>query len=101
LTEALVEHIDDAYAASELPDRFKTAITFADALIRDPGSVPGPAGHDLRSQLLREFTPEEIVELAVTVTVAMGASKMAIAWGPPPPMPVTEVPTPAPDTTVA
>ena len=101
MTEALVEHIDDTYAASELPDRFKTAITFADALIGDPGSVPGPGQRELRSGLLRQFTPEEVIELAITVTVAMGASKMAIAWGPPPPMPVTEVPTPAPDTSVA
>jgi hypothetical protein len=62
--------------------------------------VPGPRQVALRDELLRQFTPEEIVELAITVTIAMGASKMAIAWGPPPPMPVTEVPSPMPDSTV-
>jgi hypothetical protein len=96
-----VEQIDDGYAGSDLPDRFKAAIRFADALIGDPGSVPGPRQRDLRTELLGDFTPEEIVELAITVTIAMGSSKMAIAWGPPPPMPVTEVLTPTPDTTVA
>ena len=101
MTEDLVEHIDDAYAGSDLPHRFKAAIRFADALIGDPGSVPEERQLDLRTELLGEFTPEEIVELAITVTIAMGASKMAIAWGPPPPMPVTETPTPAPDTAVA
>jgi hypothetical protein len=101
LTEDLVEQIDDGYDGSDLPARFKAAIRFADALISDPGSMPGPSRHDLRSELLGELSPAEIVELAVTVTVAMGASKMAIAWGPPPPMPVSEVPTPTPDSTVA
>jgi alkylhydroperoxidase family enzyme len=93
-------HIEDGYVDSDLPDRYKMAIDFADALIRDPGSVSDPIREPLRTQLLKEFTPEEIVELAMTITMAMGFSKLAIAWGPPPSMPVTEVPTPAPDTTV-
>ena len=56
---------------------------------------------DLRKQLLAEFEPAEIVELTATITMAMGFSKVAIAWGPPPSMPILEVPTPTPDGTVA
>jgi hypothetical protein len=45
--------------------------------------------------MLAEFSPQQIVELTATITIAMGFSKAAIAWGPPPTMPVVEVPTPA------
>ena len=52
---------------------------------------------DLRTALLAEFEPRQIVELAVTAAFASAFSKAAIAWGPPAPIPVTEVPTPTPD----
>jgi alkylhydroperoxidase family enzyme len=55
---------------------------------------------DLRTALAREFTPAEIVELTVTITVASAFSKAAIAWGPPPNIPLTETPTPTPEGTV-
>jgi alkylhydroperoxidase family enzyme len=67
-------------------------VRFADVLITDPKAMPD----DLKAALEREFTPAEIVELAVTITIASGFSKAAIAWGPPPQIPVTEVPTPTP-----
>ncbi len=61
--------------------------------------VQNPRGmtDELRAELLAEFTPGEVVELMVTVALASGFSKAAIAWGPPPPMPVMEVPTPTSD----
>jgi hypothetical protein len=40
--------------------------------------------------------PAEIVELVLTVAVAQGFSKAAIAWGPVPEIAITEVPTPSP-----
>jgi hypothetical protein len=55
---------------------------------------------ELHDALAREFSPAEIVELTLTITVASGFSKAAIAWGPPPHIPLTEVPTPTPDGTV-
>jgi hypothetical protein len=45
---------------------------------------------------VKEFTPEQIVELAMTVALASAFSRASIAWGPPPDMPVLEVPTPTP-----
>ena len=66
-------------------------------LITDPKA----ADDDLRAALAAEFTPAEIAELTLTVTIAMGFSKAAIAWGPPDAMPVTEVPTPTPTGSVA
>jgi hypothetical protein len=101
LTEELVEDIEDGYGDSTLPERYKNALRFADVLIADPGSADDPAHEGLRADLLKEFSPEEIVELGMTITMAMGFSKLAIAWGPPPGMPVTEVPTPTADSTVA
>jgi hypothetical protein len=56
---------------------------------------------ELRRALAVEFSPAEIVELALTITIAMGFSKAAIAWGPPPRIPILEVPTPAPGRSVA
>lgn len=44
---------------------------------------------------------DEITELILTVAVAHGFSKAAIAWGPPPDFPPMVVPTPSPDSTVA
>ena len=99
MTEDLVEHIDTGFEETELPERYKVAIRLADALIHDPVSVPNDAG--LQAALLAEFSPAEIVELTATITMAMGFSKIAIAWGPPESMPVLEVPTPTPDGTVA
>ena len=94
-----MEQIEVGFEETALPERFKLAIRYADALIHDPVSVAGDSA--LRNQLLAEFDPAEIVELTLTITMAMGFSKIAIAWGPPPPMPVLEVPTPTPEGSVA
>ena len=97
MTEDLVDGIADGFDGGALPERYKLAIRLTDVIIHDPTGM----SDDLRRDLAREFSPAEIVELAMTITMAMGFSKMAISWGPPPSMPLTEVPTPAPDTTVA
>ncbi len=47
------------------------------------------------------FSADELAEIVLTVAVAHGFSKAAIAWGPPPQFPVMEVPTPSPDGAVA
>jgi alkylhydroperoxidase family enzyme len=96
LTEDLVELIEDGYETSDLPPRIKLAIKYTDVLITDPGSLTD----DLRAELADEFTPEQIVELTATVTIASAFSKAAVAWGPPPSIPVTAVPTPVPDASV-
>lgn len=91
-----MEQIKDDYADSNLPDRLKLALRMADAVISDPS---GLSEADQKA-LSEEFTPAELAELALTVAMAAGFSKAAIAWGPPPVIPVTEVPTPTPDGTV-
>ncbi|GJM37890.1 MAG: hypothetical protein DHS20C19_12570 [Acidimicrobiales bacterium] len=40
------------------------------------------------------FSPAEIAELTLTVAVAQGFSKAAIAWGPAPELPTMTIPTP-------
>jgi alkylhydroperoxidase family enzyme len=89
LTEAAVDHIRDDYAESELPDRWKLAIRLADALISD-----ARVDDALRTELLAEFSPAQIVELTATITTAIAFSKAAVAFGAPEEMPLMVVPTP-------
>lgn len=92
-----MDQIDDGYAESELPNRYKLALRLADAVISDPSGLNAAD----QSALSEEFTSAELAELALTVAMAAGFSKAAIAWGPPPVIPVTEVPTPTPQGMVA
>ena len=98
LDEELVAQIDDGHGNSELPHRFKTALRFVDVLI---GPAPAEVDDALRAELRATFTPAEIVELALTTTIAQGFSKAAVAWGPAPDIPLTIIPTPHPDGMVA
>ncbi len=91
LDETHVARIDDGYASSPLPERWKLAIRYTDALLLDPHAI----GAELRRDLLAEFTPAEIVELTLTITTAIAFSKAAVVFGAPPEMPVLEVPTPS------
>ena len=93
LTEDFVDDIDDGFATSSLPDRWKLTIRYADALIVDPKGID----HELRTALLAEFDSAELVELTATITTAIAFSKAAVAFGAPPEMPVLEVPTPTVD----
>jgi alkylhydroperoxidase family enzyme len=90
LSEDHVERIRDGFEDSELPERWKLAIRYTDQMILDPGEVDDA----LRSALLAEFSPAEIVELTATIATAIAFSKAAVAFGAPPEMPVVEVPTP-------
>ena len=91
-----MDQIDDDYAESGLPERFKLALRLADAVISDPSGLSDAD----QAALSEEFTTAELTELALTVAMAAGFSKAAIAWGPPPVIPVTEVPTPTPQGSV-
>ncbi|MFN8643084.1 MAG: hypothetical protein U0802_16050 [Candidatus Binatia bacterium] len=92
MSEALVEQIDDDFAASALSDRHKAAIRYADVFLGDPASITDA----LRAEMERHFTPAEIVELSAGLALFMGFSKIAIVLGAvPESMPVLVVPTPA------
>ena len=89
-----MELVDEGYESSALPPELKASLAVTDALVTDPATVASAPGAE-------RFSAAELAELVLTVAVAHGFSKAAIAWGPPPQLPITEVPTPSPDGAVA
>jgi alkylhydroperoxidase family enzyme len=80
------------HEGSGLSDRHKLAIRWTDAFLGDAGAA---AADDLRAAMLREFTPEEIVELTAGLALFQGFAKIAVALGEQPEsMLVTVIPTP-------
>jgi alkylhydroperoxidase family enzyme len=74
-----------------LSDAHKAVLGLADAFLRDPHGL----SEDARAALLRHYTPEQVVELAMGLAMYMGTSKIAIALGNEPvDMPITEHATP-------
>jgi alkylhydroperoxidase family enzyme len=96
LSEDHVDHIDDGYESSDLPERWKVALRWSDAIIGHPASQ-APAE---RPEVEATFSREEAVELTLTVAIAQGFSKAAVAWGPPPEIPLMVIPTPNPESDV-
>jgi len=91
LTEELVARIDDRYASSGLSDRHKAVIRYADVFLADPTQL----GDALRAEMLRHFTPAQIVEPSAGLALFMGFSKIAIVLGQEPDaMATTILPTP-------
>jgi hypothetical protein len=80
----MVELIDGEVDATTLSDRWKDAVSWADAEIG--ARAPLPVGDAL--------SRPERAELTLTVAVAQGFSKAAIAWGPAPELPTMVIPTP-------
>ncbi|MEZ5246791.1 MAG: hypothetical protein R2707_16975 [Acidimicrobiales bacterium] len=76
--------IDGDVARSDLTPRWKATVDWADTVIgaRSPGPAPD------------ELTRAELAELTLTIAVAQGFSKAAIAWGPAPELPTMVIPTP-------
>jgi alkylhydroperoxidase family enzyme len=93
LTEELLDHVDDGYAASALPQRFKTALDWSDAVTDYPVTDAPPR----RAEAEDEFTPPELAELTLQAGLALAFAKAMVAWGPQPNIPVTVLPTPTPD----
>jgi AhpD family alkylhydroperoxidase len=96
LTEDYVDQIVDGYEKSELPDRWKDAVRWTDAVIGYPASVSDAD----REKVAGDFTPAEFVELTLTAAISQGFSKAAVAWDGAPEIPTTIVPTPTPDSMV-
>jgi len=91
LTEELVAQIDDEYETSSLSERQKIALHFTHVFLAEPKRVDDK----MRAELLEHFTPSEIVELAASVALFMGFSKIVVALGTAPEaMPTTILPTP-------
>ncbi|NBN89776.1 MAG: hypothetical protein EBV24_05600 [Actinobacteria bacterium] len=62
LDEPTIEKVK-AYEASDLTERHKVALRFADAIMTQPGQI----SDELRSDLFVHFTREQIVEMTVDV----------------------------------
>ena len=91
LTEDQVDQIDDGYDASTLSERQKVVLRFTDAYLHDPGHVDAA----ITERLQALFTPAEIVELGLAVTMFLAMSKVLISLGTEPEsMDVTVLPTP-------
>jgi alkylhydroperoxidase family enzyme len=93
LTEDKVDFIADGFEESPLDERSKLIIRYADVFLKDPRSLAGKP--ELREEMLRHFTPAQIVELTSALALFMGFSKIAVSvGGMPESMPTMIVPTP-------
>lgn len=91
LDEEAVALVDADFEGSQLSERHKLAIRWTDAFLQDAAQVD--AG--LRDAMLREFRPDELVELTVGLALFQGFAKIAVALGQQPDaMPVTVIPSP-------
>ena len=62
LDEPTIEKVK-AYESSDLSERHKVALRFADAIMTQPGQISA----ELRSRLFVHFTREQIIEMTVDV----------------------------------
>lgn len=90
LTEDRVALIDDGFEASALSDTEKAVVRFVDTFLGDPAAIDDAQ----RRELQEHFDAGQLVELACSVALFRGFSKIAIALGPPPDMPTQVIPTP-------
>ncbi|MFZ9394569.1 MAG: carboxymuconolactone decarboxylase family protein [Erythrobacter sp.] len=92
LGEDVVDDITDGYeTSSRLTDAEKAALKFTDALIHDPALLDG----DAQAALRRHFTPGQIAELGLGVTLFLALAKALITMGlEPEAMERTVLPTP-------
>jgi alkylhydroperoxidase family enzyme len=93
LGEEVLDDITDGYETSpKLTDAEKAALKFTDAFIHDPELLTG----DARAALQRHFTPAQIAELGLGLTLFLGLAKALITMGlEPEQMDRTVLPTPA------
>ncbi len=77
LSEARVAMIGDDYAGSELSERDKLIIAFTDQYYGDPAGISDA----FKADLLRVFTPAELVHLSLAIAHFSGFSRCAVALG--------------------
>ena len=76
-TEDLVAKLAD-YEASDLPERTKMALRFADRMTAPTKPSIDPAFHE---DLRRHFTEDQILDLGMTITFASGWQRFIEAFG--------------------
>ena len=75
-TEDLVAKLRD-YEASDLPERTKMALRFADRMTGDRPTIDP----DFHAALRAQFTDDQILDLGMTVTFASGWQRFIEAFG--------------------
>lgn len=77
LTEDKVAQIADGYEQSNLSQRQKLALVFADAYLKDGGEI-----NSVQAQAVcAEFTPEELAHMAIALVTFNAASRCAVSLG--------------------
>jgi len=76
-TEDLVAKVSD-YEASDLPERTKVALRYADRMTAAGKPEIDPAFHD---ELRRHFTDDQILDLGMTITFVSGWQRFIEAFG--------------------
>ena len=88
LTEDKVARIADGYERSDLDEREKLALAFADAYLKSDGELDRQKAAALRS----EFSREELAHLSVALVTFNAASRCAVSLGGmPEDLPVMEI----------
>jgi hypothetical protein len=77
MVEDDVEKVDDDYNETDLPQRSKLALAFADAFL----GAQGAPGRDMQEQMKKEFTTEQIAEMGIGLALFHGFSKLLIVTG--------------------
>lgn len=91
LDESQVDHIDDAWGASDLSERQKAALGYADAYL----AADGPVAAEVAERFGDHFDAAQRTEIGVGLALFHGFSKALIALGcEPEEMATTELPTP-------
>ena len=91
LSEDKVAMIQDDFRDSALSQREKLIIAFTDQILTDPAGLSA----SFKSELLGEFTMEELVHLSLAVAHFSGFSRCAVSLGGmPDELPIMEIPLP-------
>ena len=77
MVEDDVEKVDDDYNETDLPQRSKLALAFADAFL----GAHGAPSSDVQEQMKKEFTTEQIAEMGIGLALFHGFSKLLIVSG--------------------
>jgi hypothetical protein len=76
-TEELAELVEDGFESTQLSQRHKAAIEFADAYL----GADGPPAAAVQARISAQFSGEELAELGIGLALFHGFSKLLIAVG--------------------
>ncbi len=77
MAESDVEKVEDGYNDTDLPQRSKLALAFADAFL----GAQGAPGTNVQDEMKKEFTTEQIAEMGIGLALFHGFSKLLIVSG--------------------